>query len=333
MLKYKYMFYIVKSNSNYIKQQLINQIMKKMNDILEEDILLFDFDEEKNLNKVFLEYSAINFFGNKKLIIVKNSNFLNKVKIEKDIEEKINKMFEIKNNNSIIFVIDKINKTGKIIKKNKNKFDIYEKDSPQKNELTKYIKNFFDSNQIKYNNSVIKKINLKVGNEFDILNTELKKIIILNPKIVDDEFVDRAVIDLSRENLFKLAECVLTLNENNVSFLINKLREQGENFYIIGEQLSLEFSRVLRYKILREKYKLKDNEIQWLTKWNVWSMKNYTNWINNWSSIKKMNDFYYDIILKKCFIDIINSNDENSLETLKKILVTNIINIKRENLL
>ena len=43
-----------------------------------------------------------------------------------------------------------------------------------------------------------------------------------------------------------------------------------------------------------------------------------------------MSKFFYDIILKKCFFEIVKGNLDEPLRVLEKILINNILDIKRK---
>ncbi len=323
------MFYVVKSNSKSLRDKIVKKIISSRK-IEDENVFVFDFEESGDFEKAFSEYLTFNFTNEKKIVILKNANFINVVKPDKLYEERFSKSINIKNKNVLILEVDKFNKTGKLNKKFKNDFELIEKDSPKNNELIKFVEHFFTSRNIQISYELSKRIVEKLNEDFDIIVSEINKLELICGDKINSEIIDSSIIDLSKENLFKLAGAVLTLDEEKISILINKLRVQGEEFYLVGERLAMEFSKVLRYKVITDLDKgIGDLEFQKLTNWNMWGIKNYSNWIKNWPSQEIMCSFFYDVILRNSFFYIVEGNPDDPLRLLEKILVNNVLKVKR----
>ena len=325
------MFYIVKSNSKSLRDKIISKIVET-GQIENDNIFKFDFEEENDFEKAFSEYLTFNFDNKNKVVILKNSSFLNLVKPEKKYEDRFIKSIDIiDNQNIIILTIDKLNKTGKLNNKFSGKIRLIEKDSPQGDELIMFIQNFFSTREIAITPDLSKRIIERLNGDFDLIVSEIKKLSLLSIDKITNEIIDSVVLDFSKESLFKLADAVLTLDEKKISKLINQLITQGESFYLVSERLAMEFSKVLRYKVLSDIKHISDLDFQKLTNWNMWGIRNYSKWIKFWPSQKIMLDFFYDIVLWKGFFDILNGNPNDPLRLLEKLLVSNVIKVKELN--
>lgn len=322
------MFYIVKSNTYSISKKITDKIISSKN-ILKEDIHVFDFEEKGDFDRSFSEYLSLNFDGSTKAIILKNSTFINQAKIDKIIEDKIEKTINISTNNIIIFQVDKLNKTGKINKKYNDKFEILSKDAPSANEINSFIKNFFESKGIKITNLVINNIKDNIGENFDLLVSELNKLLLIVDKEVTNEIVDKSVIDFSRQRLYKITEYVLKQDINNIHNILNQLKTEGEGIYLISDALVREISKFLRYCILKQK-NYSNDEIAKFTNWNKWGIKNYESYLKYWKNIENLSYFFYEIILKNCFMEMLENTPEKPLDILEYYLITNIKKIQLE---
>lgn len=323
------MFYVIKSDTKSIRDKIINNLIGSKG-ISQEDIHIFDFEEKNDYEKAFFEYLSINFDSNPKAVIIKNSDFLNKAKVEKEIEDRFANTINLNTPNFLIMTVDKLNKTGKLNKKFNDKFELLEKDAPTKNELNNFIEKYFSSREILINKDTIEKIISRVGENFDILITELNKLDILQQdNQITNELVDKTVIDFSRERLYKVSEYVITLDETRLIELMKQLRSEGEGPYLIGEFLVKEFSKLLRYMAIKAKHNhISDGEIQKMTGWNIWAIKNYSKWSHIWPSLSVLSKFYYNVILDKTFLQTVLYSPEDPLNVIEKTLVANILLIK-----
>lgn len=320
------MIYILKSNSKIVTKKILDKIISK-NKIDSDYVFTFDFEENNSFNEAFNEYLSLSFNNEKKLILVKNANFIGELKIEKNLENQINLLTESTINNILILEVQKINRRGKIFKTHENSFSIIEKNSPTIKEFEMFIKDFANNNNLNLKNEAIKIILSKQINNFDLLYMELQKILLLSKnELITKEIVENVIIDHSRERLFKVSEYVMELNYDKTKKMFAQFKNEGEQIYLIGEFLVRGFSKLLRYKLLiKNGYDHK--QILKITNWNPWEIKNFPIFIENWSSEDELKNFFYEIILKKSFLELINSQNNFNLfniNLMEKILLSNI---------
>ncbi len=321
------MLYIVRSNTKSIKDKIIEELLKG-NEISNDDIYVFDYEELKSPEPALLEYLTLDFDKKVKAIILKNADFINLKSVDKNMENRFVSSMLLKNNNLLILTVDKLNKTGMIRKKLEGNSTVIEKDAPSKNEMFSFIKGFFENRNINIQRSEIDLIISRSSDDFDLLISELTKLDILQTKgEITRELIEKGTLDFSRERLYKIVEYVATLNVEKIMDMMNQYREEGESPYLIGEFMVKDFSKLLVYKSMREEG-YADNQIKDITNWNPWAIRNYSNWIWNWKDIQVLKEFFYDVILQSCFFDMLNNQPEQPIDMLEKILVANVMDIK-----
>ncbi len=321
------MFYVVKSNTLSMRDKIIEGLIKG-NEISQEDIYVFDYDEPKILEPALLEYLTLDFEKKTKAVIIKSAEFINLKGIDKHLENRFASAAMLENKNILILCVEKLNKTGSIRKRIEEHATFLEKDSPSKHEISKFIFDFFANRNIKVTNREVELIKSRSSEDFDLLVSELNKLDILqNDGIITVEDIERSTLDFSRERLYKIVEYVATLNVEKIYDMMNQYRAEGESPYLIGEFMVKDFSKLLRYKALINKG-FSDGQIQEMTNWNPWALKNYSKWIYHWNDINTLKEFFYDTILQKSFLDMLNNQPEDPIGTLEKILVANVIDIK-----
>ncbi len=323
------MFYLVKSNTKSMKDKIIQKIISD-NDVSQEDVFIFDYEESKTVEPAFLEYLTLDFERKTKAIIIKHADFINSARVDQQLENRFASAALLSNNNILIMLVDKLNKTGALRKRFESEMNVIEMDGPSSRDISKFISTFFENRNIKIGSSEIEMIKNRSSDDFDLLVSELSKLEVLqNDGAITQEHIQKGTLDFSRERLYKIAEYVITLNESKVIEMMSQYRAEGEGPYLIGEFMVKDFSKLLRYKLMLDKG-YTDNQIKTMTGWNPWALKNYSRWVYNWKNTQDLKDFFYDVILDKCFFSLIKNQPEDPIGSLEKVLVANIIGAKEK---
>ncbi len=321
------MFYLVKSNTNSMKKKIVESIIEQ-NGISADDIYVFDFEETNNVEPAFLEYLTLDIENKTKAIIVKNADFINAARVDQQLSNRFGSAILLTNKNIFIMTVSKLNKTGQLRKKYEKEMTIYEKDAPETKDISSFITKYFENRGINIGYKEIELLKSRSSDDFDLLVSELSKLELLQKdNTITEESIKKATLDFSRERLYKISEYVITLNEEKVIEVLKQYRAEGEGVYLIGEFMIKDFSKLLRYKIMNSEG-MNDNDIKQLTGWSPWVIKNYSKWISSWDDVEILKDFFYNVILEKCFFDLLEHQPENPLSLMEKILVANIIKVK-----
>jgi len=179
------MKYIVESKSIVLINKIIDKIRSAKN-IETEDVLVFDF-EESGYDSAFSEYLTDDLFGNKKLIHIKSSTFLNEKSPNKNKVEYLTKIFESEPNNILVLSIDKKVKTGTVFGKFKDSFEIIEYGEPKGKELEDFITKYLTNNEINFKPYDVKELVAYCDDKFEYAINELNKIKMVTKDITNGE--------------------------------------------------------------------------------------------------------------------------------------------------
>lgn len=316
------MIYLVKSNTQLLIDEIIMKIVSSLNQE-KSDVINFDFETDKTIEEAVFEYLSLSFENERKIIHLKNADFINAKSIDKKIELTFEKIINENSDNVIILSVNKINKTGKISKKYISKFNVLEKDAPKGNDLIEFIKNFFLNRNIKVDNSVLKNIYDRIGDNFDLMVTELKKIDILQKGSIDNALVNKALLNFSRERLYTIADCVFKRDIDGISRMIKQLIAEGESTFMISDALNRVGSGFLKYYQLREKG-FSNLEIMNMTGWGQWMVRKYSDFFKYWNSLDELFNFYYETIVNDLLFSFIDYQPKNGLRQIERLLLSSI---------
>ncbi len=320
------MLYLVKSNTPQLRDKIIGKILSSK-EITKEEMVVFDYEDDKNISNAAFEYLSLSLDGTNKAILIKNANFINAKTIEKDFEKEFENIVNAETDNILILTVEKLNKTGKLNKKFNNKFNLLEKDAPEKSELIKFIKTFFENNSIEVEYGVAENIANRLDNNFDLIITELKKLDILYTEKITNKLVDSTLLNFSRERLYTIANCVFEKDIEGVSRMIKQLISEGESTFMIADALNRVGYGFLRYFILKDKG-YSDDEISKVTGWNGWMISNYSKFLPHWNNVNEIYNFYYKVIVNDSFFDFMEHQPKDGLRQMEKLLISSIARIK-----
>ena len=271
------MLYLVKSNTPQLRDKIISKILSSKQ-IEREELIVFDFEEEKSISRAAFEFSSLSLDGSIKVITIKNASFINSKTIDKELEKEFEAIIKADTENIIIFTVDKLNKTSKLHKKYNDKLNIIEKNAPEKNELLKFIETFFNNNQMEFEYGVIDNIENKLGGDFNLIVSELKKLEILYTTKVTNDLINKTLLDYSRERLYTIANYVYKKDIDGITRMIKQLISEGESTFMVSDALNRVGHGFLRYYILKDRG-YSDSDISRITGWNRWMISNYSKFL------------------------------------------------------
>ena len=253
--------YLLYGLEEFLINKEIDKIIKD-NNIDNIDIIKYDLENTK-LENIIEDASSISLFGNKKLVIVDNSYIFTGTTNKKLIDQNIDILTNyINNNNSdniIIFKIlkDKLDERKKIVKLFKEKGIV--KDFNKVLNINKYVENMFDNYKISNDN-----INLlinRVGNNLELLNSEIEKIKIYKDNdlnITKDDIINLTVKNIDLD-FFTLIENIVAKNKEKAIESYFEIRKNGEEPIKIIVVLANKFRLIYQAKNLFKKgYSEKD---------------------------------------------------------------------------
>lgn len=179
--------YLLYGDEEYLKRQYKNRLKEAIID--KDDTLNFSYFEGKDANskEIIENLKTMPFFSDRKLMIIKNSGFFKKA--NDDFFEFIDNIPEY---NIIIFLETEVDKRSKIYKKVKTKGYECEFVAPNEGKLVSWIATLLKKEGKKILAQNASYLVNMVGNNMDMLNFEVEKLISYS---LDDEEITREMID------------------------------------------------------------------------------------------------------------------------------------------
>ena len=202
--------YLIYGNDKSLVENKINEIKQNFNEVLKYDLLL------DNINDLVIEASCASLFGDNKLIIGLNATFLTN---EKPSNNKIDYSYFIdylkssdKINTVIISVVsDKLDERKNIVKQLRENADVIYVEEIKTNDLPNYVINYFSNKgyKISYNDALY--FISYVGDNIDIITSEMKKMIIYKGEnnIITKDDINNISSKYLNDNVFLLCDSIM----------------------------------------------------------------------------------------------------------------------------
>ena len=245
--------YFIESDNNALISLKINEILKKSNKTF--DIINYDM-EEVNVSDAIIDLDTYSLWQEKKIVHVKNANFLGTVKseINHDIEL-LTKYLNNPNPNNILFIscIKADNKKNivKLIKKVCNIIDISV-------DIKDYIKR--ECKDYKISMDTINYLIDIIGNDFSRIKNETNKLLELcyEKKVIEKNDIDLICIKNVDTNIFELIDAIINKDKKKSLTIYNNMINYGEETFKILIALANQIRLIYQVKVLSY---LKDDEI------------------------------------------------------------------------
>lgn len=243
------MIYTLYGEDTFGINKFINDLMKKEQI---EDKITYDY-EECNIKDVLEECSYNDLFGNKKLVVLNNANFLTgKTTLNDDSLESY-----VNNPNELTILIlkvneDKLDERKKLVKLLKEKSTVKSFLSLDVKDINAYIKNYFTGEGYKIDNTTIALIASRINGNTKVLNSELNKLMLykINDKTITKEDVLKVITKYEEDNIFKLVDAVIKKDKPSIFTLYKGLIDNKEEPAVIMSLLSNNLRIILQSGIL-----------------------------------------------------------------------------------
>ena len=249
------MIYIIKSESYRLLNSTINNIIK---DIEKENIFYYDLTID-NLKDILEDSNYNSLFSSKKTSIVYNTNIFNTKYEYKEDLELLNKYYENKSDNIIIFIVDNISLKKTIVKKIKEDGNLYELNMPIKEELNTKIKEYLKEQNFKIENNALISIINRCNNNYDYILNELDKVILVKKDfLIAKQDIEKYTINTNNINIFDFVDKVIKKNIKESLKELNNILDFIEPA-IIFSNLANQYRLILSTKnLINDGYSEKD---------------------------------------------------------------------------
>lgn len=241
------MKYIIESKSSQITKKYIDTLKEK-NNISDDNLFVFDYEEKNNLQHAYNQYMSSDFFNSKKMIILKSFDLINEENISKNIKAIMDELCTANSDNLIIFTISKIKKTKSQWKKYNEHLEHLQQEPPKKEELSEFVINYFNKYQISYDKSSINLLLNNINENFDILISELSKLKLLD-RHINKDLIEDVIYDHKSDTVFELIESLFSETSKPTESIINKLLKNGMTAITILQFLISDLTLITQLRI------------------------------------------------------------------------------------
>lgn len=237
---------LVTTGDKIILDEKLKELTKNNNDI---EVVHYDLLETP-IEQLVEDLDTYNFFTSKKIIIGHNANFLSSDKSKTTIEHNIDRFEKYLENpscdNILILTCDNIDKRKKITSTLLKKADLIE----GKVNIHNIIKNKLEDYSI--TSDAEKKLLEYCQDDYERISNELDKLMLykMNEKIINAEDVENIVMKSLDDNIFHLADSILSRNKKEAFELYNNFILHGEQVVNIIRILSNKIRLIYQVKVL-----------------------------------------------------------------------------------
>ena len=196
----------------HLDQEFINNKINEIKENLKiEDISIIKYTYDNNMDSIIEDANTKNLFGDKKLIIVENSTFINESD-KLDISPLETYLDNFNKDTYLIFTLisESVDTRRKIFKKIKEVGNIIAYEKIDNKFFINYISDILKQNNKKMEPRLIEEFLNKVGHDLGNIKNELEKLFILtNNEKIEEEDIKSINTNNKEESLFSLIDSIV----------------------------------------------------------------------------------------------------------------------------
>lgn len=237
---------LITSDDKIVLDEKLHELTKKDKNI---EIVHYDL-LETNIGRLVEDLDTYNFLTNKKIIVGHNASFLSSDKtksiVEHDLERLENYLEHPSTENILILICDNIDKRKKITSLLVKKADLIE----GKINIHSIIKNKLENYSI--TSDAEKKLLEYCQDDYERIINELDKLMLykIDDKKITSDDVEKIVMKSLDDNIFHLADSILSRNKKEAFELYNNFLLHGEQVVNIIRILSNKIRLIYQVKVL-----------------------------------------------------------------------------------
>lgn len=237
---------LITTSDKIILDEKIKELTKNSNDI---EVVHYDLSETP-IEQLVEDLDTYNFLTSKKIIVGHNANFLSSDKSKIVVEHNIERFEKYLENpscdNILVLTCDNIDKRKKITSALLKKADLVE----GKVNIHNIIKNKLENYSI--TSDAEKKLLEYCQDDYERISNELDKLMLykMNERTINAEDVENIVMKSLDDNIFHLADSILSRNKKEAFELYNNFILHGEQVVNIIRILSNKIRLIYQVKVL-----------------------------------------------------------------------------------
>lgn len=244
----------------HLDQEFINNKINEIKENLKiEDISIIKYTYDNNMDSIIEDANTKNLFGDKKLIIVENSTFINESD-KLDISPLETYLDNFNKDTYLIFTLisESVDTRRKIFKKIKEVGNIIAYEKIDNKFFINYISDILKQNNKKMEPRLIEEFLNKVGYDLGNIKNELEKLFILtNNEKIEEEDIKSINTNNKEESLFSLIDSIVNKEISKSIKLYRYFIDKNEEVIKIIAMLANKYRLIYQTKILYQEGKNK----------------------------------------------------------------------------
>lgn len=248
--------YLIYGTDYGLIKREVDKIINNSLDVVKYDLL------ETKIDELLDDASCISLFGDKKVLIGENANFLTSdaVKIEHNIDYLTNYISDNNHDNIVILTVltEKLDERKKIVKLIKSNSNVIFKNTIDEKNLSSFVIDEFKNNKYKIDSKTANYFVNYVGKNVDILISEIEKMIIYkeDDKLITIDDINDISCKGFKDNIFDLTDGIMKKDHKKIFETYNDLIKTGEDPIKIIALLGSQFSLIYQSKLLSNQGKI-----------------------------------------------------------------------------
>lgn len=244
----------------HLDQEFINNKINEIKENLKiEDISIIKYTYDNNMDSIIEDANTKNLFGDKKLIIVENSTFINESD-KLDISPLETYLDNFNKDTYLIFTLisESVDTRRKIFKKIKEVGNIIPYEKIDNKFFVNYISDILKQNNKKMEPRLIEEFLNKVGYDLGNIKNELEKLFILtNNEKIEEEDIKSINTNNKEESLFSLIDSIVNKEISKSIKLYRYFIGKNEEVIKIIAMLANKYRLIYQTKLLYQEGKNK----------------------------------------------------------------------------
>lgn len=244
----------------HLDQEFINNKINEIKENLKiEDISIIKYTYDNNMDSIIEDANTKNLFGDKKLIIVENSTFINESD-KLDISPLETYLDNFNKDTYLIFTLisESVDTRKKIFKKIKEVGNIIAYEKIDNKFFINYISDILKQNNKKMEPRLIEEFLNKVGYDLGNIKNELEKLFILtNNEKIEEEDIKSINTNNKEESLFSLIDSIVNKEISKSIKLYRYFIDKNEEVIKIIAMLANKYRLIYQTKLLYQEGKNK----------------------------------------------------------------------------
>ncbi|MGN1324550.1 MAG: DNA polymerase III subunit delta [Bacilli bacterium] len=244
----------------HLDQEFINNKINEIKENLKiEDISIIKYTYDNNMDSIIEDANTKNLFGDKKLIIVENSTFINESD-KLDISPLETYLDNFNKDTYLIFTLisESVDTRRKIFKKIKEVGNIIAYEKIDNKFFINYISDILKQNNKKMEPRLIEEFLNKVGYDLGNIKNELEKLFILtNNEKIEEEDIKSINTNNKEESLFSLIDSIVNKEISKSIKLYRYFIDKNEEVIKIIAMLANKYRLIYQTKLLYQEGKNK----------------------------------------------------------------------------